>query len=374
MIDQIKRIPESILKLIFGFLANIFQFVINLFANIKKTLVYRSFWGRSRVYKNVLHFSLLALTLVIFVTGVSSRFADVTISTAFASGNEIPVGNVDLLPQGGSIQTILATNPEVYFKVSQYTVKKGDTVQSIADKFKVSKDTIKWANPKINYYTELVEVGDILQIPEINGVLYTVQSGDILDSVLSKTSGDKFDVIEINQLEAPDFNLPVGKKILIPNGKLQPPAQTPVYYYPSILVPHENGTIQDLQGISFGNPLSNPACAGYIYQRGFSPWHNGVDLSKAGGCPVRAAADGEVIFAGWSTYGEGYNVRIYHGNGIETHYYHSNGNIWVKPGDHVVKGQDIMYMGCTGNCTGTHLHIGLKLNGQFIDPSPYIPY
>jgi murein DD-endopeptidase MepM/ murein hydrolase activator NlpD len=130
-----------------------------------------------------------------------------------------------------------------------------------------------------------------------------------------------------------------------------------------------------LNNVQFVNPLSNPGCAGYIQSRGF--WgiyaHNGVDLAKNGGCPVRAAAEGDVIFAGWSDYGEGYNVRIYHGNGVQTSYYHGE-TIWVSVGDHVTAGQEIMYMGCTGNCSGTHVHLGLRLDGTFIDPSPYIPY
>lgn len=314
------------------------------------------------------------LTIAIFLTGISTRFADVTVSSSFLSSQDNTIGNIDLLPQGGSIQTILAANPEVYFKVSEYTVQSGDTMQSIADKFGITKDTLKWANPKVNYFSELIEIGDVLQVPEIDGVLYEVKSGDTLDSVLSKTSGDRFDVIEVNQLEAPNFELEVGKRILIPNGKLAAPAPPQLVVAQPIYVPRDIGTIENLQGISFGNPLGNPACAGYGWSRGYLPWHDGVDLPKGGGCPIQSIADGEVIFAGWSGYGEGYNVRIYHGNGITSLYYHGNGNIWVKPGDRVVRGQDIMYMGCTGYCTGTHLHLTLRLNGVSIDPAPYVPY
>lgn len=273
---------------------------------------------------------------------------------------------------------MLVANPNIAFKVSEYTVQDGDNLEGVAQKFGVTKDTVKWANTaKIDYYSEKLKVGDILQIPEITGVLYEVKEGDTLDKVLEKTAGERFVVIEINQLQAPDFALEKGRRILIPNGKLQPPpAPTPVYAY----IPRSPGTSTvsgptgELSGVIFGNPLINPSCIGYGFSRGFAPWHNGVDLSKGGGCSISAAADGEVVFAGWSTYGEGYNVRIYHGNGVYSYYYHGDGNIWVKPGDRVTRGQAIMYMGCTGYCTGTHLHFGLKLNNAFIDPAPYVPY
>lgn len=350
------------------------------FQEIKKIVVYRSFWGRSSLYKNVLHISFLFFSILIFITGISTRLSTVEInSKALNLDNNLNPGDIDLLQQGGSIETILASTPGVYFKVNEYKVENGDSLQSIADKFKVTKDTIKWANTgKIDYYSEKVNVGDTLQIPEVPGVLYQVKDGDTLDSVISKTSGDRATVIDVNQLDSPEYKLAVGSNLLIPDGKLPPPPPAipqPSYYrsptnYGQSLV-SGTGTIA---GIITSDPLSNPDCAGYVFIRGFSPWHNGVDLSKYGGCPIRAIADGTVIYAGWGTYGEGYNVKIDHGNGIQSMYYHGDGNIWVKPGDHVARGQDIMYMGCTGNCTGTHLHLGLRINGVVSDPAPYVPY
>ena len=115
------------------------------------------------------------------------------------------------------------------------------------------------------------------------------------------------------------------------------------------------------------NPLSNPMCSGYVFVRGFFPGHNGIDLSKFGGCPIRSIYQGKVIFAGWSPWGEGYTVRIDHGNGMQSSYLHGE-TLWVKTGDYVNGGQEIMYMGTTGNSTGIHLHLSIKINGTFIDP------
>jgi murein DD-endopeptidase MepM/ murein hydrolase activator NlpD len=125
---------------------------------------------------------------------------------------------------------------------------------------------------------------------------------------------------------------------------------------------------------TFDDPLTSPKCSGYRQTRGYTSAHNGADLAKNGGCPIRAVAAGTVTYAGWKGYGAGYTVIIDHGGGVETQYLHGDGNIWVKAGQHVSKGQDIMYMGTTGNSTGVHLHLTLKYKGVAIDPSPYIPY
>ncbi len=120
--------------------------------------------------------------------------------------------------------------------------------------------------------------------------------------------------------------------------------------------------------------MQDPRCAGYVESRGFLSYHNGVDLAMWPGCPISAIASGIVVYAGWSEYGEGYNVRIDHGGGIVSHYYHGNGDIWVKKGDHVEQGQLIMFMGTTGNSTGVHLHLSLFKDNVAVDPAPYVPF
>lgn len=346
----------------------------------KRELQIRTYW-RGGTYKKILHFSILAITALFVVSGLTSRVAEVS-SVKVLGENYNVSANVDTLQQGVGIETTPTKSPLLNFKISNYTVKDGDSLQSIADQFSVSKETVQWANSsKINYFDEKVKVGDSLMIPEITGVLYEVRDGDTIDSVVSKTSGNRFEVIEINQLQGPEFTLAVGSKVLIPNGKLPPPPppapKIPVFSYrnPTNVGQNINFNLDyaKLKDIAFVNPLSNPACAGYTWSRGFAPWHNGIDLAKGGGCPIRAAAAGTVVFAGWSYYGEGFNVRIDHGNGVQTSYYHGE-TVWAQVGQNVAAGQEIMYMGSTGNSTGTHLHLGIKLDGVFIDASPYIPY
>jgi murein DD-endopeptidase MepM/ murein hydrolase activator NlpD len=354
--------------------------------DLKKRVVYRFFWGRSNLYKNILHFFVISISIGIFVTGVYQKLYGLNTQKNLNLSSELVSGNYDLLEQGGGIETVLKASSTKGYKVWKYKVADGDTIDTIKDKFGVTKDTIKWANQgKIDYYEEKVNVGDELEIPEINGVLYSVKSGDTLDSVMAEvekaSSGiNRFDVIEVNNLEGPTYSLAVGASILIPDAKLLPPPPPPpvipepVYsYYPT----GDNSGIYysgNLNGIQFVNPVGHPSCAGYSWNRGFTPWHNGVDLGRNGGCNLRAAASGTVIDAGWGPYGEGYHVTIDHGNGVQSLYYHGDGNIWVRQGDYVAAGQEIMYMGCSGYCTGTHLHLGLRVNYVYIDPQGVIPY
>jgi len=102
----------------------------------------------------------------------------------------------------------------------------------------------------------------------------------------------------------------------------------------------------------------------------FGAWsrefHNGIDIACDYGTPVKATADGTVIFAGWDrVYGR--KIEIDHGNGIVTFYGH-NSRLTVKNGDQVKKGEIIAYSGNSGRSTGAHLHYGAIINGQSTDP------
>ena len=95
-------------------------------------------------------------------------------------------------------------------------------------------------------------------------------------------------------------------------------------------------------------------------------------MAKLGGCRINASGKGTVTTVACFSYGAGCHVVINHGNGLETKYMHGNGQFNVKVGDTVEKGQPIMYMGSTGNSTGTHLHFEVVQNGTRLNPESYI--
>jgi murein DD-endopeptidase MepM/ murein hydrolase activator NlpD len=110
---------------------------------------------------------------------------------------------------------------------------------------------------------------------------------------------------------------------------------------------------------------------------GFGPrWgrlHAGVDIGILQSLDVRAAAAGKVAEAGWRTGYAGYGqiVRVDLGGGYSTLYAHLSRidvkvGKWISPGDH------IGLAGCTGSCTGTHLHFELHERGRPVDPMPFM--
>ncbi len=99
--------------------------------------------------------------------------------------------------------------------------------------------------------------------------------------------------------------------------------------------------------------------------------HKGVDFAAKSGTRISAADGGTVTWAGWKRGGWGYLVVINHGNGIETYYAH-NSKVLVSVGQKVAKGEQIARMGSTGNSTGPHCHFEVHVNGRYTNPWKYI--
>lgn len=120
-----------------------------------------------------------------------------------------------------------------------------------------------------------------------------------------------------------------------------------------------------IQGMKRGNisshfgPRSSPGGFGSTY-------HQGLDIAFPKGTKVLACEDGTVISAGYMG-GLGNCIIIDHGSNLQTVYGHLS-EIKVKEGQKVVRGQYIGNVGSTGNSTGPHLHLGVKLNGRYVNP------
>jgi murein DD-endopeptidase MepM/ murein hydrolase activator NlpD len=100
-------------------------------------------------------------------------------------------------------------------------------------------------------------------------------------------------------------------------------------------------------------------------------FHKGVDLGVPYGTPILDTADGVVVFSGWDA-GHGNMVVVDHGEGVATRYCHAS-SLLVAVGDEVYTGDLLALAGSTGVSTGPHLHYELWIDGEPVDPLPYLP-
>lgn len=101
-----------------------------------------------------------------------------------------------------------------------------------------------------------------------------------------------------------------------------------------------------------------------------SSTHTGLDIAAKTGAPIKVIAKGTVTFAEKSgSYGN--LVKVEHGNGVETWYAHTS-KMYAKPGQEVKAGDVIAAVGNTGNSTGPHLHLEVRINGQHVNPQKYL--
>ncbi len=134
---------------------------------------------------------------------------------------------------------------------------------------------------------------------------------------------------------------------------------------------------------SSGNVVSGSGyfthpCPGMTYQSSYFGeirefevgGHKGNDYAAPAGTPTYAAAAGTVVIAGWSN-SAGNWVVINHGNGLVTKYMHHS-SLCVSAGQYVEKGQQIGYVGSTGQSTGPHLHFQVELDGVAVSPDSYM--
>ena len=132
------------------------------------------------------------------------------------------------------------------------------------------------------------------------------------------------------------------------------------------------------ENVVSGNGYFTHPCPGYTYQSSYfgeirvfeTGGHKGHDYAAPAGTPTYAAAAGTVTIAGYSP-SAGNWVVINHGNGLTTKYMHHSA-LCVSAGQHVEKGQQIGYVGSTGQSTGPHLHFQVEEYGVAVNPDKYL--
>ncbi|MGO8951162.1 MAG: LysM peptidoglycan-binding domain-containing M23 family metallopeptidase [Ktedonobacterales bacterium] len=218
---------------------------------------------------------------------------------------------------------------------------------------------------------------------------YTVKSGDNIESIAAKFNVQIGGIYELNNMLSGQ-DITIGKAYKIPDdpnygANYRPPTYVPPSSGSNVFGDSPWTTISGYNGApealcdpdnGYGNPTGYDLVApnpNSFWVRGFSWYHDGVDISTVAGNPIHAAQAGEVIWAGWDVGGLGYSIKINNCWGISTVYGHME-TLLAKVGDSVEAGQTIGLEGSTGWSTGPHLHFMVEVNNVPVDPSAYFGY
>lgn len=288
-------------------------------------------------------FSMLLLCATVFMlVPAFFNFTEPTVNDGMGGGDKI----LPTVPPDTALDPLALS--DLYYSV--YVVEKGDIVGNIAEKFGVSQDAIISVNRLKN--TRTLQIGQVLKIPSIDGIVYTVKEHDTASSVSDsyKISLEKFSLV--NSLQSDE--LKEGSVVFLPDARL------------------DWATLQEINGDLFLTPLRY----GYRFTSGYGwrrdpftrnrSFHNGVDLATYRGAPVYPALAGTVRAVGYSPIYGNY-VIVRHHSGYQTLYGHLS-YISTSRGSYVTTATKIGGVGSTGRSTGPHLHFTVYKNGATINP------
>jgi murein DD-endopeptidase MepM/ murein hydrolase activator NlpD len=231
---------------------------------------------------------------------------------------------------------------------SAYTVLAGDTIGEIARNFGLNQDTLISINNIKN--TRLLQIGQVLRVPNQDGILYTVRVGDTLTTVAEKYGTEVSSIQTANELFSE--RITAGSTVFIPDARL------------------DWTDLQEINGDLFIWPVRGYITSLYGYRNspftGARQFHTGLDIGSPMGTPIRAAMAGRVIAVSYDDISGNY-VVITHHSGYRTLYAHMS-VVRVKAGAYVRTGDHIGDVGSTGLSTGPHLHFTVYKNGVTVNP------
>ncbi|MDR2444556.1 MAG: M23 family metallopeptidase [Spirochaetaceae bacterium] len=240
------------------------------------------------------------------------------------------------------------------FSWNNYTVKKGDSVSKIAADNGLSLDAIIASNNLRN--ARLLREGDVLRIPNMDGIPYTVVKGDSYQKIADRMNVALEAILDANDIQ--DDNINIGDILFLPGARMR------------------SDDLKMALGELFTYPVRGRLSSPFGWRKdpftGQRRYHSAIDLAANTGTPVKAAADGKVTSVAYSSVFGNY-IIITHGGGFQSMYAHLNSTS-VKEGARVTQGVKIGAVGNTGRSTGSHLHFAIYKNGRAVNPLEYVKY
>lgn len=273
-----------------------------------------------------------------------SPAANLSVGAADVRAISLESGEGGLLPDAAD--GVVPGDEGLWYQV--YVVRPGDIPSLIAEEFGVTVDTLVSFNDIRN--TRQVQIGTHLKIPNINGILYEVSSGDTLDSVSAAYGISRDRVVEANRLLSED--LLKGRRLFLPDARLS------------------SFELREINGDLFKWPVRGWITSWYGWRNdpfsGNRTFHTGVDIGAAHGTGVGSAMEGVVSSTGYNAVSGNY-VIVSHHSGYASLYAHLD-RIDVRKGQRVGIGTRLGAVGNTGYSTGSHLHFTVLKNGRTINP------
>lgn len=206
--------------------------------------------------------------------GVSETPADTGENSADVAGDPVPIiqGNYVMAPASYYDESLAGLK----YGIFKYTVQSGDTPSSIATSFGISTYTVLWANNmKVGDY---IKPGQVLEILPVTGVKHIVKKGDTVEKIANLYKADKDEIIAFNSLPA-DGIFPEGsegKILIVPNGEREAPLKPRVVAPPRD--PNERKVISsskykptDLNPLK-GHRFPYGQCTWYVASKVYVPW------------------------------------------------------------------------------------------------------
>lgn len=196
-----------------------------------------------------------------------------------------------------------------------------------------------------------------------------VQQGQTLSEIAERHGTSVRQLVQANGLRSAEM-IREGQRLVIPGAVAAGRRSAPAV---AVARPKAGRTVQVTPAVTrVARSFLWPA-RGVLTSRFGRRWrrhHDGIDIAAPRGSQIYAARSGRVIFAGWY-YGYGRAVIIDHGGGMTTLYGHASA-LLVGNGKVVNAGELIARVGCTGHCTGSHVHFEIRINGRAVNPLRYL--
>lgn len=281
-----------------------------------------------------------------------------------AVANQLENSTNELITSTKEEKALSSNNDGKGYEIITYVVKPGDTIEKIASSYNLKSSTIATSNNLTS--STILQVGQALQFPSIDGVIYSLKAGENLWDLAQLNNTDYDKLLEINNVTSPE-TLQIGEKIFVPSVEI---VKSPSIEYEKKRNQYASASYSRGGKVGlYGIKPTQGSISSYFGER-WGRQHNGIDIAANTGSNVVAFQSGKVTFSGWNG-GYGNLVIIDHGNGIESYYGHNSKNL-VKVGDSVQKGDLIAKVGSTGNSTGPHCHFEIRINGKPVNPLNYI--